>query len=184
MSGSYDRPPVGRRDPATSQSAASFDPYDTVLTGPSGPDARFGFDPAPLRSESERRPERSSRTRSRRNEREPSNTPVVPPDSVTGRSLTLVISIMCFLACLTAGAVYMINESAKAWQKDIASEVTVQITPQENVDTEKTVADVKAFLEKRSGIARANALSLKIRQTAGAVARQVRCARRSPPSRG
>ncbi len=47
---------------------------------------------------------------------------------------------MCFLACLTAGAVYMINESANAWLKDIASEVTVQVEPQENVDTAKTVA--------------------------------------------
>ncbi len=161
MSGSYDRP-VGRRDLATSQTAASLDPYDTVLTGPSGPDARFGFDPAPLgRSESNRRPERSSRARSKRNEGEPSNTPVVPPDSVTGRSLTLVISIMCFLACLTAGAVYMINESANAWLKDIASEVTVQIEPRENVDTEKIVREAQTFLAQRKGIARANALSLE-----------------------
>ena len=161
MSGSYDRP-VGRRDLATSQTAASFDPYDTVLTGPSGPDARFGFDPVPLgRNESNRRPERPSRTRSRRNEGEPSNTPVVPPDSVTGRSLTLVISIMCFLACLTAGAVYMINESANAWLKDIASEVTVQIEPRENTDTEKTVREAQTFLGQHKGIARANALSLE-----------------------
>src|SRR5689334_19300022 len=57
--------------------------------------------------------------------------PVVPPGSVTGRSLTLVIAIMCFLACLTAGAVWMIKESADAWLKDISSEVTVQVTPPE-----------------------------------------------------
>ena len=31
-------------------------------------------------------------------------TPIVPPDSVAGRALTVVIAIMCFLACLTAGA--------------------------------------------------------------------------------
>ena len=69
----------------------------------------------------------------------------MPPDSVTGRSLTLVISIMCFLACLTAGAVYMINESANAWLKDIASEVTVQIEPRENIDTEKTVREAQGL---------------------------------------
>ena len=57
--------------------------------------------------------------------------PIVPAGSVTGRSLTLVITIMCFLACLTAGAVYMMNQSASAWLRDIASEVTVQVEAKE-----------------------------------------------------
>ena len=63
------------------------------------------------------------------------NAPIVPAGSVTGRSLTLVITIMCFLACLTAGAVYMMNQSASAWLRDIASEVTVQIEAQESAPT-------------------------------------------------
>ena len=147
----------------------AFDPYDDVLTGPhtgTGPtDAQHYHYPPPLEAHAraaaaQARPEMHAPARRKRTERKQTNAPVVPPDSVTGRSLTLVITIMCFLACLTAGAVYMINESAKAWLKDIASEVTVQVTPQENVDTEKTVADVKAFLEKRSGIARARPLAL------------------------
>ena len=86
--------------------------------------------------------------------------PVVPPASVTGRSLTLVIAIMCFLACLTAGAVWMIKESSDAWTKDIASEVTVQITPQENADIEKSIADVVGYLEKQRGIVSVKPLSL------------------------
>jgi len=87
--------------------------------------------------------------------------PVVPPGSVTGRSLTLVIAIMCFLACLTAGAVWMIKESSDAWLKDISSEVTVQVTPQENGDTEKAVSDVVAYIQKQRGIANVRALSLE-----------------------
>ena len=86
--------------------------------------------------------------------------PVVPPGSVTGRSLTLVIAIMCFLACLTAGAVWMIKESSDAWLNDIASEVTVQVTPQENGDTDKAVADVVSYLQKQRGIANVRALDL------------------------
>ena len=66
----------------------------------------------------------------------------MPAGSVTGRSLTLVITIMCFLACLTAGAVYMMNQSASAWLRDIASEVTVQIEVKDRTDVEKLVADV------------------------------------------
>ncbi len=87
--------------------------------------------------------------------------PIVPAGSVTGRSLTLVISIMCFLACLTAGAVYMMTRSADAWMKDIASEVTVQVEPRGNADTEKTVREVVAFLEKQPGIRGVRPLSLE-----------------------
>ncbi len=93
--------------------------------------------------------------------REQMKAPIVPAGSVTGRSLTLVVSIMCFLACLTAGAVYMINQSADAWLKDIASEVTVQIEPKEKVDTEKVLKDVTAFLQQQSGIASVKALSIE-----------------------
>ncbi len=87
--------------------------------------------------------------------------PVVPAGSVTGRSLTLVVSIMCFLACLTVGAVYMINQSAAAWLRDIASEVTVQIEAREKVDGERLVRDVSAFLAKQQGIKTVKPLSLE-----------------------
>jgi cell division transport system permease protein len=162
MSGSYN-PPDGRR--TTLPSAAGFDPFDDVMTGPgTGQDQqRYLYGPATeTHREPAHRPDMYPPARTtKRKERAPTSTPVVPPDSVTGRSLTLVISIMCFLACLTAGAVYMINESANAWLKDIASEVTVQVEPQEDVDTAKTVQDVQTFLQGRSGIARAEALSLE-----------------------
>ena len=87
------------------------------------------------------------------------NVAIVPPGSVTGRSLTLVISIMCFLACLTAGAVFMIHQSAEAWLKDIASEVTVQVEPPDTGDGEKIVADVSAFLGRERGISGVRVLS-------------------------
>lgn len=90
-----------------------------------------------------------------------SSGPVVPPGSVTGRSLTLVIGIMCFLACLTAGAVWMIKQSADAWLRDIASEVTVQVEPREKGDIDKSVLDVVTFLEKQKGIASARPLGLE-----------------------
>jgi cell division transport system permease protein len=100
-------------------------------------------------------------TRDTKKPRERLSAPIVPAGSVTGRSLTLVISIMCFLACLTAGAVYMIKQSADAWLADIASEVTVQIEPSEKADTEKTVRDVVTYLRDQRGIETANALSVQ-----------------------
>jgi cell division transport system permease protein len=68
---------------------------------------------------------------------------------------------MCFLACLTAGAVYMINESANAWLKVIASEVTAQVEPRDGIDIEKTVREAEDFLRSTRGVTRANALSLE-----------------------
>ncbi len=86
--------------------------------------------------------------------------PIVPAGSVTSNSLTLVISIMCFLACLTSGAVYMVNQTASAWLSDIASEVTVQIEPREKVDTERVVKDVTQFIARQPGIRTVKPMSL------------------------
>ncbi len=99
-------------------------------------------------------------SRSRRNEPGQTNAPIVPAGSVTGRSLTLVITIMCFLACLTAGAVYMMNQSASAWLRDIASEVTVQVEVKNRTDVDKFVGDVTRFLSQQPGIVNARALSV------------------------
>ncbi|MFM9938533.1 MAG: cell division protein FtsX [Hyphomicrobiaceae bacterium] len=93
--------------------------------------------------------------------KEPATAPVVPAGSVTGRSLTLVVSIMCFLACLTAGAVYMVNQAASAWLKDVASEITVQVEPREGTDANRLVQDVAKFLQGQPGIRSVRALSLE-----------------------
>jgi cell division transport system permease protein len=90
-----------------------------------------------------------------------SSAAVVPAGSVTSRSLTLVVTIMCFLACLTAGAVYMINQSASAWLRDIAGEVTVQIEPQDGVDGNKAMKDVAAFIARQPGVRAVKPLSLE-----------------------
>lgn len=86
-------------------------------------------------------------------------TPIVPPGSVAGRALTVVIAIMTFLACLTAGAVYMVNQSASAWFSDIASEVTVQVTPSGNGDIDKQVTLISLFLARQPGISKVSPLT-------------------------
>jgi cell division transport system permease protein len=86
--------------------------------------------------------------------------PVVPAGSVTGRSLTLVITIMCFLASLTAGAVYMMNQAAGDWLRNMASEVTVLVEPKgrSSASIDKLLAEVTGFLSQQPGVARARAL--------------------------
>ena len=140
---SYEEPVYGE-DPRYAQEAAAQSPQARPSLAS---DARDGMY-APARQAQKKNGEQTS-------------APVVPAGSVTGRSLTLVITIMCFLACLTAGAVYMINQSADAWLKDIASEVTVQVEPQDNGDIEKSVKDIQAFLQAQTGITSVKPLSVE-----------------------
>jgi cell division transport system permease protein len=91
----------------------------------------------------------------------PGKAPIVPPGSVTGRSLMVVIAIMGFLACLTAGAVYMINQSAAAWLRDVGSEVTVQVQPDGNTaEVEGRSQEIVKFLTGQIGVQTVQLLSL------------------------
>ncbi len=85
--------------------------------------------------------------------------PIVPAGSVTGKSLTVVITIMCFLGCLMAGAVYLVNQSAARWFSDISSEVTVQVKPISGTNTNKRVNQVALYLKQQQGIQSINILS-------------------------
>ena len=155
MSGSFDRP-TGRPGQLHPHARSEHPNFDGPHTG------------VPLSGRPRTAPAASrldhaggeTHGRTRRAARNLTNAPIVPAGSVTGRSLTVVITIMCFLASLTAGAVYMMNQSASAWLRDIASEVTVQIEARENADLDKTVAEVTGFLSQQTGIAQVRALSV------------------------
>jgi cell division transport system permease protein len=124
------------------------DPYSVPLSRSTGPPPKREAGSA------------ARRTRSRRKDPSQTTAPIVPAGSVTGRSLTLVITIMCFLACLTAGTVYMMNQSASAWLRDIASEVTVQVEVKDRTDIDKLVADVSNYLSRQQGISTVRVLSM------------------------
>ena len=83
----------------------------------------------------------------------------MPSASIAGNALTVVIAIMSFLACLTAGAVYMVNQSANAWVNDIASEITVELDPINTADIEKKMTLVALFLAKQKGITQVKPLT-------------------------
>ena len=84
---------------------------------------------------------------------------IVPSASIAGNALTVVIAIMSFLACLTLGAVYMVNQSANAWVNDIASEITVELDPVNTADIEKKMTLVALFLAKQKGVTRVKPLT-------------------------
>ncbi|MEM9104234.1 MAG: ABC transporter permease [Pseudomonadota bacterium] len=69
--------------------------------------------------------------------------PIVPASNIAGNSLMFVISIMSFLACLTLGAVIMIQDTASSWQSQISREITIQIKPEPGIDLEAELAKAR-----------------------------------------
>ena len=157
MSGSSDDDRTGRRPPPlTHDPLRGYSPggYDDSYTVPQTATPQMTMQP------SQPSPELYAPPPAIEPGAEQANAPIVQAGSVTGKSLTLVIGIMCFLACLTAGAVYLINQSASAWLRDIASEVTVQIEPsQQSAQTEQIVKDVVNFLVVQPGVLDVRVLS-------------------------
>jgi cell division transport system permease protein len=94
------------------------------------------------------------RTRATRPAAEPDDdafftpTPLVPADSITGRSLVIVIAIMTFLASLAAAAAIFVTQSSAEWRAEATSEATVQIRPLKGRDVE---ADVRTVVEMLNG---------------------------------
>jgi len=74
--------------------------------------------------------------------------PLVPRNSIAGRTLIAVVAIMTFLVSLTTGAVILIDSAASAWQSDVAREVTIQVLPAPGRDVDATV-------KKAASVARA-----------------------------
>jgi cell division transport system permease protein len=80
------------------------------------------------------------------------NAPIVPPGSVTGRSLTFVIAIMAFLSSITAGGVYLVFNAASVWTNNISSEITVQIQSRNGDAGDSKIAEIVKFLSDQNGI--------------------------------
>jgi cell division transport system permease protein len=79
--------------------------------------------------------------------------PIVPGDSIAGRSLGAVIAIMTFLAALAAGVAMLVADAAGNWQAEVAREVTVQVRPLPGRDIEADVAAAAAIMRQSAGIA-------------------------------
>lgn len=89
-----------------------------------------------------------------------SQSPIVPPGNIAGQALSLVVAIMSFLACLTVGAVTLIDKSASAWQSQISREATVQIRPAENFDIEAALLDARNMVIEFDGVTDAQIISM------------------------
>jgi cell division transport system permease protein len=104
--------------------------------------------PKPVKSKPQPKPLRSGQS-------------IVPRETVAGTALIFVIGIMTFLACLTLGAVSMVNSSAAKWQNDISREVTIQIRPFDDLEMEKAIRDASRVALEYDGVSKVTALNDK-----------------------
>ena len=86
---------------------------------------------------------------------------IVPRETVAGTALIFVIAIMTFLACLTLGAVSMVNASAAKWQNDISREVTIQIRPFDDLEMKQAIKDASSIALTFEGVSKVTALNDK-----------------------
>jgi cell division transport system permease protein len=87
--------------------------------------------------------------------------PIIPQDSIAGRALVVVVAIMTFLACLTAGGALLVAEASQAWRGDVLSDVTIQIKPGPSDDADRLVSKVAAIAGKEAGSENVHAFSVE-----------------------
>jgi cell division transport system permease protein len=80
----------------------------------------------------------------------PTAAPIVPKNSIAGRSLAAVVAIMTFLTSLTIGAAMVVVNAASDWQSEVGREITIQVRPVPGRDIE---ADLRKAVEIARGAA-------------------------------
>ncbi len=82
---------------------------------------------------------------------------LVPPDSIAGRALVVVIAIMTFLACLTAGGAILVAQASQGWRADVSRDVTIQIKPKPGDDIGALEATAAGIAARAPGVAEVHA---------------------------
>ncbi|MGJ0393086.1 MAG: cell division protein FtsX [Methylocystis sp.] len=78
--------------------------------------------------------------------------PLVPTDSVAGRSLVIVIAIMTFLAALAAGAALLVSQASVEWRAEASSEASLQLRPTPGRDMEADLKKAAEILRNTPGV--------------------------------
>ncbi|HYA74689.1 MAG TPA: ABC transporter permease [Roseiarcus sp.] len=79
--------------------------------------------------------------------------PLVPSDSIAGRALVVVIAIMTFLACLTAGGAILVAQASQGWRADVSRDVVIQVKPRPGDDVDALVAAAADIAVRAPGVA-------------------------------
>jgi cell division transport system permease protein len=89
----------------------------------------------------------------------PGAAPIVPKDTIAGRSLMVVVAIMTFLAALTTGVAMLVVSAASDWQSEVGREVTIQVRPAPGRNIDADVKSASDIARAAPGIADVRALT-------------------------
>jgi len=84
---------------------------------------------------------------------------LIPRDSVAGRALVVVVAIMTFLACLTAGAALLVADASRVWRSDVLRDATIQVKASPAEDIDLLVAKAESIASKAKGVESVHAYS-------------------------
>src|SRR5690606_35818911 len=91
----------------------------------------------------------------------PRPNPIVPAQSVAGRTLMLLIGIMTFLSCVTFGGVLLVQKSAMGWSAEVGRELTIQIRPLDGEVIDSNLRLAVSLSEAVPGVASARVLTIE-----------------------
>jgi cell division transport system permease protein len=83
---------------------------------------------------------------------------IIPPEAAPLRSLTVTMTVMCYLACLAIGALIVINRAVDNWTGGLLREVTVQVRQVQGADMDTQLRDAEELLKTFPGIIGAETL--------------------------
>ncbi len=78
---------------------------------------------------------------------------IVPAQLGALRSLTVAMTVMCYLACLAIGALVLIDRAVKSWTGGLSRELTVQVRLVEGADLDQELSKAETLLRDFPGIA-------------------------------
>jgi len=84
---------------------------------------------------------------------QPRGASLVPPSSIAGRALAVIIAIMTFLGSLTVGSVDLVRTAAADWTSSIIREATIQVRPVAGRDLAADVSRATEIAVRFPGVA-------------------------------
>lgn len=85
--------------------------------------------------------------------------PLIPSGSIAGRALVVVIAIMTFLACLTAGCAILVARASEDWGSEVLRDITIQVRPRTGEDLEALASKAASVASQAPGVDRVHAYS-------------------------
>ncbi|NRA89055.1 MAG: hypothetical protein HRU28_17095, partial [Rhizobiales bacterium] len=85
--------------------------------------------------------------------------PIIPRDTIIGKSILFIIIAMCFLAGLAIVSLLLVQSSVDGWTRDIGKQATVQIIPSPERNSDDDMKTALEIIRATKGIAQAEPLT-------------------------